>query len=368
MKLNLQRESLLKPLQATIGVVERKQAMPILSNILLSVNGQDMAITGTDLEVELVGRSKMAVSTEFAQITLPGRKLMDICKALPEGASMELYEDKTQVIIRSGKSRFTLSSLPSEDFPIFSEQDPLVSFTLTQADLRQLLQRTHFAMAQQDVRYYLNGMLFEVNPDSLVLVTTDGHRLATGTLHTKIATDQRVQVIVPRKGILELMRLLEETDEPVIITISARQIRIASKEYQFTSKLIEGRFPDYDRVIPKINDKKISIDRELLKKTLSRAAILCNEKFRGLRFDLKTGSLTILANNPEQEVAEEELLVVYEGEPLALGFNVNYLIDVLSTLSADQVVLQLHDSNSSLLIEEAAGCGQFAFVIMPMRL
>lgn len=369
MKLNLQRETLLKPLQQVIGVVERKQTLPILSNVLLNTIGDKLSVTGTDLEVQLIGQTQIEQGDlQAAKITLPGRKLVDICKALPENAPIELYQEKERMILKSGRSRFTLATLPAEDFPSIEEHESQMSFALPQRDLYYLLQRTSFAMAQQDVRYYLNGMLLEISKSSLRTVATDGHRLAYNIIDAQIKETHRLQVILPRKGVLELTRLLSDNDNDLRIMISNTHIRIATDEFTFTSKLIEGRFPDYERVIPKNCDKSITIDRDILKNALLRAAILCNEKFHGVRFEFRKNLLRILANNPEQEVAEEELNIDYESEDLDIGFNVTYLLDILNILKPGNINLAFSDSNTSMRLEEPESKGDSIFVIMPMRL
>lgn len=369
MKLSLLRETLLKPLQLVIGVVERKQTLPILSNVLLTTTDNKLSITGTDLEVELVGHITFEYNaSESYQITVPGRKLMDICRALPENAAIELHRDKEKIVLRSGRSRFTLSTLPAEDFPNVEKHDSQVSFSLTQHQLHRLLQHTYFAMAQQDVRYYLNGLLLEVYPEKLRAVATDGHRLATNIVNISTNVDQRLQIIVPRKGVVELLRLLTDNDSSVTVTISNNHIRVATDDFIFTSKLVEGRFPDYERVIPKGGDKIINIDRDLLKQALQRAAILCNEKFKGVRVELRHGLLKISANNPEQEAAEEEITLDYAGGDLDIGFNVSYLLDILNTIDSSTVTLTFSDANNSVLITHSEDSGDGAFVVMPMRL
>lgn len=370
MKLTLSRETLLKPLQMVMGVVDRKQALPILSNVLLDVNEQYLSIIGTDLEIELVGHSFFAEPLSSAmRLTLPGRKLLDICRALPENAMIELYQDKHQVVLRSQRSRFTLATLPAQDYPNTEPQTPHLEVTLEQKDLLTLLRRTHFAMAQQDVRYYLNGMLFEFASHQLRAVATDGHRLATDAIAVDIQDDHRLQVIVPRKGILELMHLLDNSDQQISLSVGGSYIRAIAKNYTFLSKLIEGRFPDYQRVIPKNSDRVILIDREELKQALIRTAILCNDKIRGIFLELKENILRILANNAEQELAEEELSIEYRGPEFGLAFNVNYLLDVLNTITSHQVELMFASgSHNSLLISEPNADKNQAFVVMPMRM
>ncbi len=369
MEIKLQRETLLRPLQQVIGVVERHQTLPILSNVLVSAKKNTLSITGTDLEVELIGKSPLEASAKtLSHLTLPGRKLMDICKALPEGAPIELYTEKQQVILRSGRSRFTLSTLPAADFPNVETQDAQLSFSISQNKLLKLLQRTHFSMAHQDVRYYLNGMLLEVHANTLRTIATDGHRLAVNAFQSEIKCDHRLQIIVPRKGVNELMRLLDNKDDAVNIEVGTNHIQVISDSYRFTSKLLEGRFPDYKRVIPKSGDKEIIIDRDILKQALQRASILSNEKFRGIRLQLSENTLKLSANNPEQEFAEEELSIDYNKEELDIGFNVNYFLEILNTLKPGNVMLTFTDSNSSILIEEEKATSESFFVVMPMRL
>lgn len=368
-KLTLTRETLLEPLQTVMGVVERKQTLPILSCVLLTIDKRRISVVGTDLEIELTGHSPFPETSSAFRLTLPGKKLLDICRALPENATIELYSEKQQVVLRSQRSRFTLSTLPAEDYPNTEQQNINLQTQINQQDLLRLLQRTHFAMAQQDVRYYLNGMLFEFTHNKLRTVATDGHRLATDTLCADIPGEQQIQVIVPRKGVLELMRLLTPSEQPVTIAVGSSYIQAIGDHYTFVSKLVEGRFPDYQRVIPKNSDKRITIDREVFKQALTRTAILCNDKARGVFLELKPQVLRLLANNSEQELAEEELSVDYAGPELGLAFNINYLLDVLNTLEQDQVDLNFSSAhNNSLLITEPNGPQDQAFVVMPMRL
>ncbi len=367
MKLTINREALLKPLQLVAGVVERRQTLPVLSNVLLVVEGDQLSLTGTDLEVELVGRVKLEQSAESGEITVPARKLMDICKSLPEDCDIELKVDDQKVILRTGRSRFTLSTLPANDFPNIEEEAGSFTFSIAQSRLRRLIDRTGFAMAQQDVRYYLNGMLLEVNNHMLRSVATDGHRLAMCSVDADISQDNKHQVIVPRKGILELARLLTEGDEAVNITVGGNHIRANTGDFTFTSKLVDGKFPDYERVLPRGGDKIVIGDRQTLRQAFNRTAILSNEKYRGIRMMLNENTMKIMANNPEQEEAEEEVTVNYPGDALEIGFNVSYLLDVLSVISGDAVKLTLSDSNSSALIEETEG-GDSVYVVMPMRL
>ncbi|ACO76270.1 DNA polymerase III subunit beta [Azotobacter vinelandii CA] len=367
MHFTIQREALLKPLQLVAGVVERRQTLPVLSNVLLVVEKQQLSLTGTDLEVELVGRVPLEENAEPGEITVPARKLMDICKSLPNDTLIDIRLDEQKLLIKAGRSRFSLSTLPASDFPTAEEGLGSLTFSLGQSKLRRLIERTSFAMAQQDVRYYLNGMLLEMNGGVLRAVATDGHRLALCSMQSGIEHADRHQVIVPRKGILELARLLTDQDGEVSIVLGQYHIRATTGEFTFTSKLVDGKFPDYERVLPRGGDKKVLGDRQLLREAFSRTAILSNEKYRGIRLQLASGLLKIQANNPEQEEAEEEVAVDYSGDALEIGFNVSYLLDVLGVMSAEQVCLTLSDSNSSALLQEADN-DDSAYVVMPMRL
>lgn len=367
MQFTIEREALLKPLQLVAGVVERRQTLPVLSNVLLVVDGNQLSLTGTDLEVELIGRISLEDAAEDGEITLPGRKLMDICKSLPESSVITVRIEDGKALIRSGRSRFTLSTLPASEFPSIEESDASLRFSIGQNKLRRLIDRVSFAMAQQDVRYYLNGMLLEINQGMLRSVATDGHRLAMSSSDAGIDYQERYQLIVPRKGILELARLLGEIDELVSVSVGTNHIRVSTTDFTFTSKLVEGKFPDYERVLPRGGDKVVVADRQELRNALSRAAILSNEKYRGIRLMLSDGLVKLQANNPEQEEAEEEVTVQYQGQSLEIGFNVSYLLDVMNVLGREQVKLILSDANSSALVQDAESDDSL-YVVMPMRL
>ena len=365
MKFSAARETILKPLNAVIGVVERRQTMPILAHVLLSAQDGKLTMTATDLEVEL--RAHVEVDVEVAgEITVPGRKLYDICRALPDGAVIALSLSSGRATLKAGRSRFTLSTLRSADFPVVEEVTVQQTLKLARQDFKRLLEKTQFSMAQQDVRYYLNGLLLETEGTTLRAVATDGHRLALAEITMQAAADSGGQVIVPRKGVLELMRLIDGEGE-LEITLGANHIRVEADDIRFTSKLIDGRFPDYDRVVPQDPGNVIQADRASLRAGLQRAAILSNEKYRGVRLALEENRVTMQANNPEQEEAEEELEVTYGGDPMEIGFNVNYLLDALAAVDADEVELGVSDPNSSCLIK-APGDQESRFVVMPMRL
>jgi len=365
MKFSASRETVLKPLSAVIGVVERRQTMPILAHVLINVNDGKLTMTATDLEVEL--RAEVEVEVETAgEVTVPGRKLYDICRALPDGATVEVALSSGRATVKAGRSRFTLSTLRAADFPLVEEVTVQQTLKLARQDLKRLLEKTQFSMAQQDVRYYLNGLLLETTEATLRAVATDGHRLALTEIPMKASAERSGQVIVPRKGVLELLRLVDGEGD-VEITLGSNHIRVEANEIRFTSKLIDGRFPDYDRVLPKDPTNVIRADRVSLRAGLQRAAILSNEKYRGVRLALVENRVTMQANNPEQEEAEEELEVTYSGDEMEIGFNVNYLLDALGAVDSDEVELGVSDPNSSCLIK-APGEQSSRFVVMPMRL
>ncbi|MFT7558392.1 MAG: DNA polymerase-3 subunit beta [Flavobacteriales bacterium] len=368
MKFSVKREDLLKPLQLSGGVVERRNTLPVLANILLSLNGTQLSLTGTDLEVEIVSRLTVESGSGEGEITVPAKKFIDICRALPESSTIDFTLSEQKVTIKSGKSRFTLSTLPASDFPAVEDAESDYSFSCKQASLKQQIDRTAFAMAQQDVRYYLNGMLWELNSDHLKVVATDGHRLALarGEVSSSI-DDSSVQVILPRKGVIELGRLLQDGSESIEVVFGKNHLRAATPEFSFTSKLVEGKFPNYDQVIPKGGDKVVFGDRAELKQAFGRTAILSNEKYRGVRLLLNEGQLTLVANNPEQEEAEDHVAVDYDGEELEVGFNVSYLLDVLNVLTSDTIKMILTDANSSALLQESES-DSASYVVMPMRL
>ena len=361
------REALLKPLQIVSGVVERRQTLPVLSNVLLVLEDSELSLTGTDLEVELVGRVRVDEARQPGAVTVPARKLLDICKSLADDSDIDVSLADAKLILKSGRSRFTLTTLPASEFPGVEDEPDTFSLNIAQPKLRELLDSTSFAMAQQDVRYYLNGMLFEIGADYLRLVATDGHRLAMETMAMENAITDTQQLILPRKGILELSRLLSEDGGDISLTFGRNHIRARVPETTFTSKLVDGKFPDYNRVLPKGGDRVLIGDCQQLRQAFSRASILSNEKYRGVRVILSQGELKIVANNPEQEEAEDIVSVEYEGEPLEIGFNVSYLIDVLTTLNSEKVKITLSDPNSSALLEADEG-SDAVYVVMPMRL
>ncbi len=366
MKIVTPRDNLLKPLQQVAGVVERRQTLPILANVLINaVNGR-LDITATDLEVEMKTSTEVECDGEL-DFTLPARKLLDICRALPNNSTIQLTIEGDRAILKSGKSRFTLGVLLAQDYPSI---DPVASshrFSVPQKILKRLIEKTQFAMAQQDVRYYLNGMLLEVRKNMIRAIATDGHRLALSEAQCNLEDAVDVQVILPRKAVLELSRLLSDIDDELEIDVSSNHIRIKVSSTSFTSKLIDGKFPDYQRVIPSNTSKLVLASTDELGHALQRTSILSNEKYRGIRFQFTNGMLQLLAHNPEQEEAEEEIEIEYEDEELVVGFNVGYLIEVLNVIETDKVRLHLSDANSSCLIQNMDS-EENKYVIMPMRL
>ncbi len=359
------REHLLKPLQQVCAVLSSRPNIPVLNNVLLHIEDGNLTITGTDLEVELSTHAQLTAGTN-GKFTIPAKKFLDICRSLPDDAEISVSFEEDRAIVRSGRSKFNLATLPAEEYPNLTDWQSEVDFTIAQATLRRLIEATQFSMANQDARYFLNGMKFETEGNLLRTVATDGHRLAVCT----IALEQELQnhsVIVPRKGVLELSRLLEPSDQPARLQIGTNNLRICLDGIVFTSKLIDGRFPDYRRVLPRNADRILEAEWETLKQAFVRAAILSNERFRSVRLQLSENQLKITATNPEQEEAEEIIDVSYNGEEMEVGFNVSYILDVLNALKCQRVRMRLTDASSSCLMENSEDSSA-EYVIMPMRL
>ncbi len=366
MRFSVQREVLLKPLAQVVNVVERRQTLPVLANLLVRVRDGQLSLTGTDLEVEMVARTAVDDASD-GEITIPARKLFEIVRALPDGSKVVVSQAGDKVTVQAGRSRFSLASLPANDFPSIDEVEATERVSVPEAALKELIERTAFAMAQQDVRYYLNGLLFDLRDATLRCVATDGHRLALCEASLDGAGGNKRQIIVPRKGVQELQRLLEGGERTLELELGKGHIRVKRDDVTFTSKLIDGKFPDYEAVIPIGADKEVRVDREVLRAALQRASILSNEKYRGVRVEVAPDLLKISAHNPEQEEAQEEVEATTAVDALAIGFNVNYLLDALSALRDEFVVLQLRDANSSALVRGATS--QHArHVVMPLRL
>lgn len=366
MQFEIDRDTLLKPLQAIIGVVERRQTLPVLANVLVVADDKGLSFTATDLEVEIQARVNIPVD-EGGQITLPARKLVDITRSLAEDSVLKVSVDKDRAILRSGRSRFALTTLPAGDFPVVDDIGVSEGLEVSRESLRWLIERTHFSMALQDVRYYLNGLLLEIESTRVRAVATDGHRLALATMGVADGPEEPRQVIVPRKGVQELLRLLGGDQEIVTLYLGANHVRLGVSDLRFTSKLIDGRFPDYQRVIPALNDTPVRLSRDDLRQALSRVSILSNEKYRGIRFSVSGEQLSVQSNNPEQEEAEEELGVSYQGDDVDIGFNASYMLDALGAIEQPEVEIYLTDGNSSALVR-GEGVEDCRYVVMPMRL
>lgn len=368
MKLTIQRAALLKPLQIIGGVVERRQTLPILANVLMTVKDQRVSLTATDLEIELIGSAALEEGSEAGSITVAARKLLDICRALPEEAEVRLALEGEHVVLRSGKSRFLLTTLPANSFPSIGDVAFTTEFAMSQAKLKKMIGKIYFAMGQQDVRHYLNGALFDVNQGVMKCVATDGHRLAFSSISDIPSNSAHAKVILPRKSVLELMRLLDaNSEEAVTVSIGENHLRVQSSEFMFTSKLINAQYPDYDKLIPRAILNTAVASRESLKHALTRASILSNEKFRGVRLQLDRDMLRIVANNPEQEEAEETIQMEYQGNGMEIGFNVSYLLDVVSTIASENIKWSFSDPSGGVLIESSEKDDSL-YVVMPMRL
>lgn len=365
MEINISRNGLIKPLGQVAGVVERRQSLPILAYALIRQTKNKLEITGTDLEVEVMVSIK--TGGDPGEMTAPARKLLDICRGLPEDAQIKITQKDEKTIVRSGKSRFTLMALPGTDFPAIEAAEWNETFEVPQKKLKTLIENTQFCMAHQDVRYYLNGLLWDMDGKNLKAIATDGHRLASSSLGVPVKTDSPRQIIIPRKGIVELNRFLEESDDMATVSVGPNHLRVAMPQLTMISKLIDGRFPDYNKVIPDRQNVEILINRQQFHDALSRAAILSNEKYRGARLTLAPGNLTINAHNPEQEEAEEEIAIDYAGETIEIGFNVNYIIEATGALHGEQIKLGLNDANSSCTLTSPESKDTL-YVIMPMRL
>lgn len=368
MKFSVKREVLLKPLQLAAGVVERKQTMPILSHLLLSTDGRTLSFVGTDLEVELHGIAKLEQTSKTeSKITVPGKKILDICRALPENSVINVAEKNGRVTVSCGKSRFVMTSLPANEFPISPKQKSVMDFSIKQKTLRELIEKTSFAIPQQDVRQYLNGLLFEVKDGTIRTLATDGHRLAIHSIESPVIDTSFAQVIIPRKGVFELLRLLDNADEEVSVSFNNSFVKIEGENFIFISKLISGKFPNYNKIIPKRGDKKVEINCALLKQSLTRVGILSNEMFRSVHFKLDQNSLVLTTNNPDQEEAVEELGVEYQDEPLDTILNIGYLIDILNVAETESINVFFKSGGNGIVIEETNGDPDCLYVLMPIR-
>ncbi|MBU6437895.1 MAG: DNA polymerase III subunit beta [Betaproteobacteria bacterium] len=362
------RDEFLKALQVVAGIVERRHTLPILANVLLKKQGNSLALTSSDLEIQIRTFATFDGDSGNAATTVAARKLLDILRSVPDGQNVSLDLVGAKLTVKSGKSRFALQTLPAEDFPLVSDAVEFgPAFTLPQATLKRLIGQVHFAMAVHDIRYYLNGILMVVEGKQLTLVATDGHRLAVA--HAELPHDvPRQEVILPRKSVLELQRLLGDDEAATVeMKFAPNQAKVALPDIEFVSKLVEGKFPDYQRVLPKGYKLGLEVDRLTLLNALQRASILTNDKFRGVRVNFEPGVLRISSTNAEQEEAFEELDVDYQGDSIEIGFNVSYLVDALTNLHTNNVHIALQDGNSSALFT-VPGDANFRYVVMPMRI
>ncbi|MGQ0473363.1 DNA polymerase III subunit beta [Acinetobacter variabilis] len=381
MRLKIAKESLLNVLSHVVGAVERRHTLNILSNLKIQVTAEALTVTGSDLEVELVASTQLAEGAclQAGETTVPARKLIDICKSLPSAALIDLQiTDDQRCILKSGNSRFVLGTLPADDYPLLNTENTQgTQVTVTQRELKRLFEKTAFAMAVQDVRFYLTGTLLEIDANQLRAVTTDGHRLALCETAAQSTATQPIQAIVPRKAVAELQRLLSVEDEQLSLLIGREllnvTIRMASRDKEqaditvrFTTKLIDGKFPDYRRVIPRGGDKNVIIAHDVFKQSLQRVAILSNEKLRGVFLNFNVGSLQLRANNPEQDEAIEDLAIQYADAPLEMSFNAQYLIEVLGVLDGEDVSMTMTEANQSVLVQDPSHTDQ-TYVVMPMR-
>ena len=361
------RDTLLAPLQSVSGIVERRHTLPILSNVLLEKHGDRLTLLATDIEIQITTATDGAGGEGDGAVTVGARKLQEILRSLPEKTEVSLVLEDKRLQVRAGKSKFSLQTLPADDFPRMTiTEGETKEFQLSQKAFRQLLGKTQYSMAAQDVRYYLNGLMLLVEGKELRAVATDGHRLAYASVEIN-ADLPRQELILPRKTVLELNRLLVDNEEPLKITLASNQIRFAFGSVVLVSKLIDGKFPDYERVVPATLRNHMTVGRQALMQAMTRAAILTNEKFRGVRVVLSENSLKLIAANAEQEEAQDEIEVNYTGEPIDVGFNVGYLLDVLNNVVADEVQWSFNDANSSALIS-LPGNDRFKYVVMPMRI
>jgi DNA polymerase-3 subunit beta len=366
MNIKINRETLLKPLSSVSSIVERRHTLPILSNLLLEAKENRIVLTATDLEMQISLSVNSDIGGELST-TVSAKKLLDICRSLPEDAEITMATTDSRIQVKTGKSRFNLQTLPAADYPVMTKATGTSTvITIPQRELKKLFKQVEFAMAQQDIRYYLNGLLFEVSGNNLNIVGTDGHRLSFTSTQLGQSYEKQ-EVILPRKTVIELIKLLDESDEEVIIELTSGQANFSFSDIRLISKVIDGKFPDYTRVIPTGHQNTFTADRTSILLSMQRASILSNEKYRGIRMVLGNNSLRLISTNSEQEEAEEELEIGYSGDSLDIGFNVTYMIDVLNNVNAQNVVFSFADANSSCLVTVAED-QNYKYVVMPMRI
>jgi DNA polymerase III subunit beta len=367
MDISVDRDLLLNKLLLVSGAVERRHTIAILSHLLFEVKGAQLSVTATDSEIEIITHLPLIESKTDAKITIPSQLIVDICRSLPEKSTIQFKLQGSRMLVTSNKSRFQLATLPAEEFPLAETGRINVEVSIKKTQLKQLIDRSAFAMAQQDVRYFLNGMLLRFSSDAIQVIASDGHRLAITKIEQSFTVSDEKVVILPRKAVLELGRLLDDSDSELKVGLGDNHMCLSCEDFQFSSKLIDGKFPDYSRVIPKNNDKIVKVNKSLFGQALTRAAILCNEKYNGIRLVLSSDLLKLDVVNPDQDTLADEIPVNYTGDSLQLGFNVNYLMDALAHLPGEEVMISCSDANSSIIIEEPSG-GISLYIIMPLRL
>jgi len=366
MNIKIDRELLINPLGNVSGIVEKRHALPILSNLLLENQENNLKFTATDLEMQISTHIKTKLSDNF-QITIPAKKLFDITRALPEKSNIDIQIEENKVTVKAKKSRFNLQTLPPKDYPVMKKDvDDVIKLKLSQSAFKNLLKQVDFSMAQQDIRYYLNGLLIEIKDNNLNIVGTDGHRLSFTSTTLKDPC-KNIQVIVPRKTIVELVKLLSDSDDNVEVGITKNQVNFNFNDIDLITKVIDGKFPDYSRVIPNGHDNIFDIDRETLLDAMLRASILSNDKYRGIRMVVEENNLKLISNNSEHEEAEEEIEIKYKGDKIDIGFNVTYLIDVLTNIQTEKLTIAFSDSSSSCLVTIPKN-KEYKYVVMPMRI
>ncbi|CAN4265143.1 DnaN DNA polymerase sliding clamp subunit (PCNA homolog) [Methylophilaceae bacterium] len=366
MNIQINRETLLKPLTSVTSIVEKRHTLPILSNLLLEVKQNKIHLTATDLEMQISLTVDSATSGDFST-TLSAKKLLDICRSLPDNAEINMSTAESRITLKAAKSRFNLQTLPAADYPVMTKtQANSTLVVLAQRELKDLLKQVEFAMAQQDIRYYLNGLLFEIAANKLNIVGTDGHRLSFTSTELK-QNYEKQDVILPRKTVVELIKLLDDSEDEVQIELASNQVNFSFANLKLISKVIDGKFPDYNRVIPVGHQNTFSVERLNVLLAMQRASILSNEKYRGIRMVLSNNNLKLISTNSDQEEAEEEMEINYSGDALDIGFNVTYLIDVLNNTNSDQANFSFADANSSCLIT-IPNNPNYKYVVMPMRI
>jgi DNA polymerase-3 subunit beta len=366
MKFIINREQLLNPLQQLVNVIEKRQTMPILSNVLMEISEDVLVLTGTDLEIQLIAKISLD-NPEAGEITVPARKFLDIVRLLPSQAEIKFELKGDKVKVSSGRSRFSLATLPADNYPEFAESELENQFHINAGKMKKALDKTVFCMANQDIRYYLNGLLLHISNSTLKLVASDGHRLSIYEDNIGEATGYEERIIMPRKGVLELTKLLDDEEVELHVQFSSSNIKFFIKGLTFSAKLVDSKYPDFNKVFDQSFFNQIHIQKQLLKEALTRVAILANEKFKGVTCDISNGLLKLSSHNPEHDEAEEELIIEYQGESMSLAFNSQYLLDALSNLDSELAVLTIASNSSSCFVEEPEQ-QPYKFIVMPMRL